>query len=229
MEIPGCSANRLIPTQGFRAANTAGCCTISVKPNTPRQTNQTSMMGPNTIPILPVPKRSTANKAEIRVSEIGIMKGSRSGESTFKPSTALSTEMAGVIMLSPKNKAAPKAPAKVTIQRAPEPSRMPLETREVSAKMPPSPLLSARMMMNTYLIITTSTKAQLMSDKTPSTVCDISAPAAPPAASTETLSAYKGEVPMSPKTTPKAPKISVPNLVEEWSWWPEFDIFYKYK
>ena len=97
--------------------------------------------------------------------------------------------MAGVIMLSPKNSAAPKAPAKVTIQRTPEPSRMPLETREVRAKIPPSPLLSARMMMNTYLIITTSTKAQLISDRTPSTVCEISAPGAPPAASTDTFNA----------------------------------------
>ncbi|MNN00958.1 hypothetical protein D3C81_1135620 [compost metagenome] len=40
----------------------------------------------------------------------------------------------------------------------------------ISAMMPPSPSLSARMMMVTYLSVTTMFKAQNASDSTPSTV-----------------------------------------------------------
>ena len=41
---------------------------------------------------------------------IGTMKSSKSGSMTLRPSTADSTEIAGVIMLSPKNSAAPNRP-----------------------------------------------------------------------------------------------------------------------
>ena len=57
----------------------------------------------------------------------------------MRPSTALSTEMAGVIMLSPKKSPAPNAPAIVTGQRYLESLCKASSTRAVSAKMPPSP------------------------------------------------------------------------------------------
>ena len=42
---------------------------------------------------------------------IGTTRLSRDGSTTLSPSTAESTEMAGVIMLSPKNSDAPKMPS----------------------------------------------------------------------------------------------------------------------
>ena len=64
---------------------------------------------------------------------------------TLRPSTADSTEIAGVIMLSPENSAAPKMPS-VASTNARRPPRAPKRrTRAMSAMMPPSPSLSARM------------------------------------------------------------------------------------
>ena len=40
-------------------------------------------------------------------------------------------------------------------------------TRAVSASSPPSPRLSARMMTSTYLTVTTSTRAQTISESAP--------------------------------------------------------------
>jgi len=45
----------------------------------------------------------------------------------------------------------------------------------MSAMMPPSPLLSARMMKATYLIVTTRISAQKISDSTPSTLAGLMA------------------------------------------------------
>ena len=156
-----------MPVIGFSAANTPGAWTTSAKPMAPREVNQTNMTGPNTLPMMAVPKRSTANSPVIKTREIMITYLERSGDKTSKPSTALSTEMAGVIMLSPKNKAAPSAPAIVTGQRNMDVLLRLCVTRAVSAKMPPSPWLSARMMMNTYLSVTTKTSDQVISDRIP--------------------------------------------------------------
>ena len=69
-------------------------------------TNHNNMIGPKNVPIFPVPNFSIANKIETRINEIKITYLPSCGETTFKPSTALSTEIAGVIKLSPKNNAA---------------------------------------------------------------------------------------------------------------------------
>ena len=164
-----------------------------------------------------VPKRSTANRPVIKTNEIMITYLDRSGDKTSKPSTALSTEIAGVIMLSPKNRAAPSAPAIVTGQRKADVLLRLWETKAVSAKMPPSPWLSARMMMNTYLSVTTKTSDQLIKDRIPYTAATISAGLFAPEASTDTLSAYKGDVPMSPNTTPKAPTMRASIALDDMS------------
>src|SRR4029077_10069057 len=70
-----------------------------------------------------------------------------------------------------------------------------------SARIPPSPWLSARMMTVTYLSVTEIARLQKMSDSTPSTAAVLK----PPAASSDCSSAYKGLVPISPYTMPVAP------------------------
>ena len=65
------------------------------------------------------------------------------GAATSTPSTAESTEMAGVIMLSPKNSEAPKMPsaASIALARAP-PGRARRRIKAINAMMPPSPSLA---------------------------------------------------------------------------------------
>ena len=92
-----------------------------------------------------------------------------------RPSTALNTDMAGVIMASPKNRDAPASP---TI-RSPA-CNLPATGRakDRSAIVPPSPALSAFMTKTTYLIATTSTIAQKTSESTPKTAASEGPPAA---------------------------------------------------
>ena len=78
--------------------------------------------------------------------------------------------MAGVIMPSPKNNAAPNIP-NVT-------SNAPRATwfrwrRAVSAMIPPSPRLCARMMTPAYLMDATIVSAQKISDATPYTAAGV--------------------------------------------------------
>src|SRR5690606_22016725 len=72
--------------------------------------------------------------------------------------------------------------------------------------IPPSPSLSARMMMVTYLSVTTTISDQNASDSTPSTVSW--ALVRQQCGENTTLSVYSRLVPMSPNTTPMAPMIS---------------------
>ena len=95
------------------------------------------------------------------------MNGCSSGVITSIPSTAESTEIAGVIIASPKNIADPKMPRPTSHQRSCAWPSVPRDTSAVSARMPPSPRLSARMMSTTYLSVTTTTSAQKMTDRRP--------------------------------------------------------------
>ena len=80
------------------------------------------------------------------------------------PSTADSTEIAGVIMASPKKRQAPPRPiTSITVRARPQTGN----ASESNAIVPPSPWLSARITSTTYLIATTSTTAQKTSDNTP--------------------------------------------------------------
>ncbi len=70
--------------------------------------------------------------------------------------------------------------------------------------MPPSPLLSARIITNRYLIVITQTIDQTMSERMPITLSGVSG--MPYSGLKAVFSAYSGLVPMSPKTTPMAPR-----------------------
>ena len=63
--------------------------------------NQSSVIGPNQRPTPAVPKCWTANSATSTPSAIGTTSGCSAGVATLRPSTALSTEMAGVSRQSP--------------------------------------------------------------------------------------------------------------------------------
>ncbi len=63
--------------------------------------NHTNVTGPKIFPTPEVPWYCTANRIVRINTVIGIIYGSKKGVATFNPSTALSTEMAGVIIPSP--------------------------------------------------------------------------------------------------------------------------------
>jgi hypothetical protein len=69
--------------------------------------------------------------------------------------------------------------------------------------MPPSPWLSARSTKIRYLMTTTSTIDQKKSEITPSTESCVAS-----WCMNDSRTAYRGEVPMSPYTTPSAPRDS---------------------
>ena len=64
-------------------------------------TNHTIITGPKTREIRSVPRRWTRNSATRIVTATGMTHDSKAVVATSKPSTALSTEMAGVIRPSP--------------------------------------------------------------------------------------------------------------------------------
>lgn len=78
-----------------------GVCTTLLTPSAPMATNQRNMIGPNTTPTLCVPKRWARKRAMRTTSEIGTTADASPGATSSKPSTALSTDIAGVMMLSP--------------------------------------------------------------------------------------------------------------------------------
>ena len=89
---------------------------------------------------------------------------------TLRPSTALSTEIAGVMIPSPYNSAEPNRPAATS--RRPKPRGVPLGRASARrARMPPSPRLSARITIDRYLNVTTKLSDQTISDRMPSTFC----------------------------------------------------------
>ena len=77
--------------------------------------NQVIITGPNALPTFAVPKRWNANRP-VRITRlIGTTHRVKTGDTTSRPSTAPSTVMGGVIMPSPKNRAAPKMPRMPTV------------------------------------------------------------------------------------------------------------------
>ena len=92
---------------------------------------------------------------------------------SFRPSTADSTEIAGVMKESPRNIAAPIMPSTNTnVVRRPS-ARV---ASAVSDSVPPSPLLSARSRISTYLSVTTVISDHRIIDSTPSTISRVSGP-----------------------------------------------------
>jgi hypothetical protein len=125
---------------------------------------------------------------------------------TRRPSIAESTEIAGVSTVSPKNSDAPSSPSSRMACRMRGRSRVAELASASSAMVPPSPRLSARITSTTYLSDTTTTSAQKMVDRPPSTALSVNG--MPRAGWKVSLTAYSGLVPMSPKTTPRAASVS---------------------
>ena len=80
---------------------TAGFWTIAIAPSTAIVANQTIMMGPKSAPMLAVPRRWITKSPISTTRVMGRMYGLNVGVMISRPSTAESTEMAGVITPSP--------------------------------------------------------------------------------------------------------------------------------
>ena len=105
-----CSAKNLTAHHGLNALNTSGSASTFHSPIAANDRNHSVVIGPKTRPTFSVPKRWAANTHSNTAMVIGRMKGLSPGAATSRPSTAPSTEMAGVITPSPKNNEAPKIP-----------------------------------------------------------------------------------------------------------------------
>ncbi|MOA66249.1 hypothetical protein D3C78_1929450 [compost metagenome] len=70
-------------------------------PSAPSTTNQVTMTGPNRMPMRAVPCFWIRNRPISSATVTGTTQCARPGSATSRPSTADSTEIAGVIMLSP--------------------------------------------------------------------------------------------------------------------------------
>jgi len=78
-----------------------GAPMIPRRPSAPMTRNQSSITGPKMLPMNAVPFLCTRNRPIKMAMLIGTTRGASWGASSFKPSTALSTEMAGVMTPSP--------------------------------------------------------------------------------------------------------------------------------
>ena len=70
-------------------------------PRSANVANHTIMIGPNTLPTAPVPRLCTMNKHIKMATAIGRTQEAKAGETSSRPSTALNTEIAGVMIPSP--------------------------------------------------------------------------------------------------------------------------------
>src|SRR6185503_7911271 len=119
--------------------------------------NQMTMMGPNIAATLAVPRLCAANKAIRIITVNGTTKSPNAGLASLSPSTADSTEIAGVITESPRNIEAPITP-RIKTRAVRRPSAR--VASAVSDRVPPSPLLSARSRRSTYFSVTVMMSAQ---------------------------------------------------------------------
>ena len=86
---------------GYTAASTPGLRSSHGVPAAAMLTNQTSVAGPKIAPTRAVPRFWTRNSAATIAIASGTTARWIDGATTSRPSTALSTEMAGVIIPSP--------------------------------------------------------------------------------------------------------------------------------
>ncbi len=63
--------------------------------------NHTTVIGPKYLAMCVVPRDCTANKPTRMMTDRGMTYWPKAGETSFKPSTADSTEIAGVMTASP--------------------------------------------------------------------------------------------------------------------------------
>jgi hypothetical protein len=93
---------------GDSALRISGLPAMPRIPHAPIATNHTTITGPNNRPTRAEPNRWDRNNPTMITAVIGTTALASDGCTIFSPSTADSTEIAGVIMLSPKNSDAPK-------------------------------------------------------------------------------------------------------------------------
>ena len=142
---------------------------------------------------------------------IGMTRSDSDGAATLTPSMADRTEIAGVIMLSPKNSEAPKIPsAASTIFARRPPGRARLRIRAINAMIPPSPSLSARITSRTYVMVTMIVTDQKISEMIPKILSSVTLTGWGSPGLKTVWTVYSGLVPMSPKTTPRAPSARAP-------------------
>ena len=173
------------------------------RPEAARMTNHTAMNGPNRRARACVPNRWPANSTVSRVSVTGSTNDFSPGCAAPSPSTDAITLIAGVIVPSPKKSATPNIPSKTRAAFPARPFTRRPRTSATRAMMPPSPRLSAPMTKVTYLTKTTRTIVQITSEIIPSTPATSGRT---PCTAKMELIAYRGLVPISPKTMPSAPR-----------------------
>ncbi len=99
--VQGDAAKNCTAYSGLAAARICGAFKIATTPITVKAANHTKMMGPKKRPILWLPWLCTANSATRIAMVSGSTRCLSAALSTAMPSTADSTEMAGVSMPSP--------------------------------------------------------------------------------------------------------------------------------
>ena len=100
--MPGSSAKNSDGVARPHRLEHVGVLDDLAQPEARRSTaNHTTITGPNTLAMPAVPRDCTANRATRMTTETGITQSSNALVATSKPSTALSTEIAGVISPSP--------------------------------------------------------------------------------------------------------------------------------
>src|SRR5688572_16009855 len=190
---------------GSSARSTKGSCAMFQMPEAPSARNHSRHTGPNSRPTWAVPRLCSANRPSSTPTVSGSTQRSNTSVPTCRPSIADSTEIAGVSTVSPKNSAAPSRPSSVTKVRRRGRSFTAELASAMSAMVPPSPLLSARITSTTYLSDTTSISAQKMVDRPPRMLVVFRSMPRP--GEKVSFTAYSGLVPMSPNTTPSAASV----------------------
>ncbi|MNT71771.1 hypothetical protein D3C72_2102960 [compost metagenome] len=99
--MPGWATKKLKAHHGLMAWSTSGRCAMPWIPSIPSTTNQSTITGPKRMPIRAVPCFWIRNRPISSTTVIGTTQWPTPGRATSRPSTADSTEIAGVIMLSP--------------------------------------------------------------------------------------------------------------------------------
>ena len=94
-------ARKLSPCTGLSAARIAGFATISTAPATAITMNQRIMIGAKKVATRAVPRDCTANSATRITTVSGSTYGPNAAVATSRPSTAESTDSAGVISVEP--------------------------------------------------------------------------------------------------------------------------------
>ena len=131
------------------------------------------MIGPNSAPTPAVPRRCSMNRAINMTTVTGTTYGSNACVATPNPSTALKIEMAGVIIMSPYSSEAPKRPNITSDHRVLRSRLRHGRSSASSARMPPSPRLSARSTNTMYLSEMMASNVHSTSDSTPSTFASL--------------------------------------------------------